>query len=63
MDGSLIGCNEVHKQLLEKLIFASTDAEVLISGPNGIGRVSSISQGQIEWTIAVAMITSTVIIL
>ena len=37
--GTLVGCSQAHRQLLEKLSkIANTDAEVLISGPTGVGK-------------------------
>ena len=36
---TLVGCSPAHRQLLEKLSrFANTDAEILISGPTGVGK-------------------------
>jgi len=36
---TLVGCSFAHRQLLEKLSrFANTDAEILISGPTGVGK-------------------------
>ena len=35
----LIGSSSVHRSLLERLAkFASTDAEILITGPTGVGK-------------------------
>jgi len=35
----MVGCSIVHQRLLEQLAkFASTDAEILISGPTGVGK-------------------------
>jgi len=38
-DSPLIGCSEAHRQLLDRLAkVAGTDAEILISGPSGVGK-------------------------
>src|SRR5215813_14277654 len=38
-DSPLIGCSEAHCQLLDRLAkVAGTDAEILISGPSGVGK-------------------------
>jgi len=38
-DSQLIGCSEAHRRLLDRLAKAAgTDAEILISGPSGVGK-------------------------
>jgi DNA-binding NtrC family response regulator len=36
---ALVGCSAVHRDILDRLLkFAATDAEILISGPTGVGK-------------------------
>src|SRR5262249_57238976 len=39
LDSPLIGCSDAHRQLLDRLAkVGRTDAEILISGPSGVGK-------------------------